>query len=154
RGGAKLGRGVFWNPLCFTFAFCPGSNKRVCTPRRNSSFARTNVQQSLLEIMKARFSKRVRLAFAAVMAVWAPSASAQSPPRLGVRFSAGLPTLSITGTVGTVYSIQYASDLSPTNHWTDRTLFQVRGTNDVWPDPSAPTPVRRFYRAVSVPPPA
>src|SRR5262252_8671084 len=101
--------------------------------------------------MKARFSKRVRLAFVSVMAVWAATpTSAQSPPRLGLQFSAGQPTLTITGTVGTVYSIQYASDLSPTDHWTDRTLFQVRGTNDVWTDPSAPTPSQRFYRAVSV----
>jgi len=37
-------------------------------------------------------------------------------PSLGLQFSAGQPILTITGTIGTVYSIQYASDLSPTNH--------------------------------------
>jgi len=56
--------------------------------------------------------------------------------------------------VGSIYSIQYASDLSPTSHWTDRTLLQEQGGSIVWTDPSAPTPSQRFYRAVSVPAPA
>jgi hypothetical protein len=107
-------------------------------------------------MMKTSFSKLLRLPWAVCLAVWGaePPASAQSPPRLGLQFYSGQPSLTITGTAGTVYSIQYASDLSPTNHWTDRTLFQVRGTNDVWTDPSAPAPSQRFYRAVCVPAPA
>jgi formylglycine-generating enzyme required for sulfatase activity len=56
--------------------------------------------------------------------------------------------------VGTVYSIQYATGLSPTNLWVDRTLLQAQGASSVWTDPSAPTPGQRFYRAVSVPAPA
>lgn len=82
------------------------------------------------------------------------AASAQTPPGLGLQFSGGYAVLSLTGEVGTVYSIQYASGLSATNQWTDRTLLQVQGTNDVWADPSAPTPGQRFYRAVSVTAPA
>jgi formylglycine-generating enzyme required for sulfatase activity len=76
------------------------------------------------------------------------------PPSLGLQLSAGQPTLTITGIVGTVYSIQYADDLSPASHWTDRTLLQVQGTSVTWSDPSTPTPGQRFYRAVSAPVPA
>ena len=106
--------------------------------------------------MKTRFSKLVGFLCVACLAVWAvvPRASAQTRPGLGLHFTDGQPSLTITGAVGTIYSIQYATGLSPTNHWTDRTLFQVRGTNDSWTDPDAPTPSQRFYRAVSVPPPA
>ena len=88
--------------------------------------------------------------------VWAvaPRASAQARPSLGLRFSAGQPTLSLTGEAGTVYSIQYATGLSSTNLWVGRTLLQAQGASIVWTDPSAPTPGQRFYRAVSVAAPA
>jgi formylglycine-generating enzyme required for sulfatase activity len=62
--------------------------------------------------------------------------------------------VSLTGEVGTVYSIQYATGLSSTNQWVDRTLLQAQGASNLWTDPSAPTPGQRFYRAVSVPAPA
>ncbi len=106
--------------------------------------------------MKTRISKFIRLLCVLWLIVWAgaPRASAQPRPGLGLRFSAGQPTLSLTGEVGTVYSIQYASDLSQTNQWVDRTLLQVQGASSVWTDPSGPTPGQRFYRAVSVPAPA
>src|SRR5437879_7984865 len=106
--------------------------------------------------MKTRCSKLARFFSVLWLIVWAvgPRASAQTPPSLGLRFSAGQPTLSLTGEVGTVYSIQYASDLSQTNQWVDRTLLQVQGASSVWTDPSGPTPGQRFYRAVSVPAPA
>jgi formylglycine-generating enzyme required for sulfatase activity len=68
-------------------------------------------------------------------------------------FSAGQPTLSLTGEVGTVYSIQYATGLSSTNIWVDRTLLQTRGASTLWTDPSA-TDSQRFYRVVSVAAPA
>jgi len=81
-------------------------------------------------------------------------ASAQTQPSLGLTYSAGYPTLSLTGTVGVVYSIQYATNLSATSKWSDRTLLQVKAGSNVWTDPSAPTPGQRFYRAVSVAAPA
>ena len=81
-------------------------------------------------------------------------APAQTPPSLGLQFSGGQPTLSLTGTVGVVYSIQYATNLSATSQWTDRTLLQAKVGSTVWTEPSAPTPSQRFYRAVSVPAPA
>jgi formylglycine-generating enzyme required for sulfatase activity len=89
----------------------------------------------------------------AVCAAAAPTFS-QTPPRLGLQFSAVQPALSLAGETGAVYSIQFATNLSATNPWTDRTLLQVQGTNDVWTDPSAPPPSQRFYRAVSVAAPA
>src|SRR6266571_708990 len=76
------------------------------------------------------------LCFCACVAAWA---CAQTPPVLGLQLSAGQPALSITGTVGIVYSIQYASDLSPAGHWTARTLIQVQGASTVWTDPAART---------------
>src|SRR5215831_10818495 len=105
-----------------------------------------NMQNSLL-------TTKLRSALSVVwLAVWAagPGAAAQTRPSLGLTFSAGQATISLTGTAGTVYSIQYASDFSPTNHWTDRTLVQAQGASTSWTDPSAPTPTQRFYRAVSV----
>src|SRR3989454_7779970 len=106
--------------------------------------------------MKPQRSKLFRflsILFLAICAV-APRVSAQPRPNLGLQFSAGQPTLSLTGEVGTVYSIQYATGLSSTNLWVDRTLLQARAASTVWSDPSAPSPSQRFYRAVSVPAPA
>lgn len=106
--------------------------------------------------MKTRISNLVRflpILFLAVFAV-TPQASAQPRPSLGVQISGGQPTLSLTGDVGTVYSIQYATDLSPTNAWVDRTLVEAKSGGTTWTDPSTPTPGQRFYRAVSVAAPA
>jgi formylglycine-generating enzyme required for sulfatase activity len=105
--------------------------------------------------MRPRISKCVRLVSVLSLALWtvAPGASAQTPPSLGLRLLADKPNLSLTGTVGIIYSIQYAAGLSPTNRWVDRTLLLAQATSNVWIDPSTPTPSGRFYRAVSVPPP-
>ena len=105
--------------------------------------------------MKTRYSKHLRFLPVLCLAAWAvaPRGLAQPRPSLGLRFSAGQPTLSLTGTVGTVYSIQFATGLSSTNLWVDRTLLQSQGASGVWTDPSAPTAGQRYYRAVSVPAP-
>jgi formylglycine-generating enzyme required for sulfatase activity len=117
---------------------------------------RDDKQTSTFGIMKTRISDLIRCLSVLSLAAWAvaPRASAQLRPSLGLGFSAGQPTLSLTGVVGTVYSIQYAAGLSPTNLWVDRTLVQAQGGGTVWTDPSSPTPGQRFYRAVSVPAPA
>lgn len=142
---------------------CPRAKSRTDSGRlavagcghRARSEARANPSGND-EIMKPRISKLVRFLSILPLALWAvaPRASAQSPPSLGLRFSAGQPSLSLTGTVGTVYSIQYATGLSPTNLWVDRTLLQAKDASNVWSDPSVPPPGQRFYRAVSVPAPA
>src|SRR6266481_4160256 len=106
--------------------------------------------------MKPRSSSLVRFLSILFLTLWtlAPRVSAQPRPSLGLQFSGGQPTLSLTGVVGSVCSIQYATGLSPTNLWVDRTLLQAQGGGTVWADPSAPTPGQRFYRAVSVAAPA
>ena len=88
--------------------------------------------------MKTRLSSLVRFLSILFLAVWAlaPRASAQSRPSLGLGFSAGQPTVTLTGAVGTVYSIQYATNLSPTNLWVDRTLLQAQEGGTSWTDPS------------------
>ena len=106
--------------------------------------------------MKPRCSKLVRFLSVLCLAVWAagPPASAQPRPSLGLQVAAGRPTLSVTGTVGSVYSTQYATGLSPTNLQVDRALLQGQGTSNLWTDPLDPTPGQRFYRAVLVLAPA
>jgi formylglycine-generating enzyme required for sulfatase activity len=106
--------------------------------------------------VKKRSSKPFPFLCLLCLLSWAPAPGvrAQSPPRLDLEFPARYPTLSLSGETGTAYSIQYASDLSPTNQWTDRTLIEVQGARALWADPSAITSGHRFYRAVSVTPPA
>ncbi len=68
---------------------------------------------------------------ACLFATLAPRASAQARPALSVQLFAGRPTLTLTGEVGTVYSIQYANGLSATNLWVDRTLLQAKDASNV-----------------------
>jgi formylglycine-generating enzyme required for sulfatase activity len=56
--------------------------------------------------------------------------------------------------VETVYSIQYATNLSPGSTWVDRTLLQAQNASNIWIDPSVPVSNQKFYRAVSVSTPA
>ncbi|MEO8428072.1 MAG: SUMF1/EgtB/PvdO family nonheme iron enzyme, partial [Verrucomicrobiota bacterium] len=71
--------------------------------------------------------------------------SITTPPGLDLQLYAGL---SITGTVGTVYSIEYVTALSQTNDWRCLTFLQLPATNYLWFDPTAPATGQRFYRAV------
>ncbi len=106
--------------------------------------------------MKTQWSGLARFVFVLFMVVCtvAPRSTAQPQPTLGLRVFVGQPTLSLTGVVGTAYAIQYATGLSSSNVWADRTLLQVRGASTVWTDPLSSTSGQRFYRAVSVPAPA
>jgi formylglycine-generating enzyme required for sulfatase activity len=106
--------------------------------------------------MKTGRPRLVRFRSFLFVAVWAVAlhASAQERPNLGLRFSSGQPTLILTGSAGTFYSIQYATSLSPTNLWVDRTLLQAQGGGNVWIDPAPSVSGHLFYRAVSVTPPA
>src|ERR1700704_4674400 len=122
----------------------------------DSRLDRTNMQPSILEILKTRFSHLPRYFSMLCLAVWAEAslAAKQNPSRLGLQLSAGQSTLIIAGMVGTIYSIQNADDLCLTNSWTDRTLLQAQAGSNVWSDPSSSTTGRRFYRAVAVAAPA
>jgi formylglycine-generating enzyme required for sulfatase activity len=100
--------------------------------------------------MKTRCSKLVRFLFVLGLTAWAmgPRASAQTPPVLGLQLYAGL---SITGAVGTVYQIQYVTDLAQTNNasaWRCLEFLQLPASPYLWADKSAPATARRFYRAV------
>ncbi len=59
-----------------------------------------------------------------------------------------LPTLSLTGGDGNVYSIQYASGFSPTTAWIDQTLVQAKASPMMWSDPTPSTSGCRFYLVV------
>jgi formylglycine-generating enzyme required for sulfatase activity len=74
-----------------------------------------------------------------------PRASAQTPPGLDLQLYAGL---SITGAVGTVYSVEYVTDLAKTNSWRCLEFLQPPASPYLWADKSAPATGQRFYRAV------
>lgn len=83
----------------------------------------------------------ITLAFAAGVS----TAFAQTPPVLDLHLYAGL---SITGAVGTVYSIEYVTDLAQTNSWRCLEFLQLPASPYLWADKSAPATGQRFYRAV------
>jgi len=84
------------------------------------------------------------------LAIWAlgPRSSAQTPTGLDIQLYAGL---TITGAVGTVYSIEYVTDLAQTNTpsaWSCLEFLQLPVSPFLWNDSSAPATGQRFYRAV------
>ena len=100
--------------------------------------------------VKAGFSAFLRSLSVLCLAVWAvaPRAVAQTAAGLGIQLYAGL---SITGAVGTVYQIQYVTDLAETNNasaWRCLEFLQLPASSYLWTDKSAPATARRFYRAV------
>src|SRR6266705_5871417 len=98
-------------------------------------------------LMKTRFSKPVRFLSVLGLLLWAagPRAGAQTPAQLAIQTYAGL---TITGAVGTVYSVEYVTDLAQTNAWRCLEFLKLPATNYLWFDPTAPAAGRRFYRAV------
>src|SRR5438876_8204057 len=70
----------------------------------SSSYEVSLAGSSLHELMKGQFWKLDRLLWVLCLCVWAgaPRVFAQSRPSLGLRFSAGQPTVTVTGTVGTI----------------------------------------------------
>src|SRR5438132_13155547 len=98
--------------------------------------------------MKTSLSDFVRAASLLCLAVWAavPRTSAQRAAGLDIQL---YPGLTVTGAVGTVYSIEYVTDLSQTNAWRCLDFLRLPATNYLWVDPSPPATGRRFYRAVA-----
>ena len=74
-----------------------------------------------------------------------PRVSAQTPPGVDLHLYAGL---NITGAVGTVYSVEYVTDLAQTNDWHCLEFLQPPASPYLWTDKSAPATGQRFYRAV------
>ena len=76
-------------------------------------------------------------------------AIAQTPGELDIQTYAGL---SITGAVGTVYSVEYVTNLAratTSNGWRCLEFLQLLASPYLWTDRSAPAVGRRFYRAVT-----
>lgn len=70
---------------------------------------------------------------------------AQPNPALDLQL---YPGLMITGSAGTVYSVEYSTDPSSTNEWKCLDFVCLASTNFLWIDRSAPAKSRRFYRAL------
>jgi formylglycine-generating enzyme len=68
---------------------------------------------------------------------------AQTPAGLSIQTYAGL---NITGQVGTVYSIQYSTNLLDTNAWLTLTNLSLPSSSCLWVDTTSPATGRRFYR--------
>jgi formylglycine-generating enzyme required for sulfatase activity len=105
--------------------------------------------------MKTRSSKLIPFLSVLSLAVWAvaPRAVAQTPAGLAIQTYAGL---TITGAVGTVYSIEYVTDLAQTNNdgaWRCLEYLQLPASPYLWADKSAPATGQRFYRALVFPAP-
>ncbi len=101
--------------------------------------------------MKTRNSNRPRylpVLFLACL-VLETRAIAQTQAGLGIQTYAGL---TITGAVGTVYSIEYVTDLAQTN-WNCLEFLQLPKSPFLWPDRSRSATGQRFYRAVEFPAP-
>jgi formylglycine-generating enzyme required for sulfatase activity len=70
------------------------------------------------------------------------------PTVLSLQMYAGL---TITGAVGTVYSVEYITDLAQANNasaWRCLAFLQLPASPHLWADKSAPATGKRFYRAV------
>jgi formylglycine-generating enzyme required for sulfatase activity len=83
--------------------------------------------------------------------VLSPRVNAQTNAQLAIQLHAGL---SITGAVGTVYSVEYVVDLAQTNTpnaWRCLEFLQLTANPYLWVDKSAPAAGQRFYRAVAAP---
>lgn len=95
--------------------------------------------------MKKRFSKYFLSGVCGAFLTEAPHLSAQTTSMPVIELYAGL---NLTGKVGTVYSVEYVTNLARTNDWRPLVFVQLPSTNYLWLDPSAPAHGDRFYRAV------
>ncbi len=106
--------------------------------------------------MKTRCSKLVPILPVLCLAGSAASlpASAQTPAQLSIQTYAGL---TITGAVGSVYSIECVTDLARTNDqsaWRCLEFLRLPASPYLWADKSAPATANRFYRAMAMEAPA
>jgi formylglycine-generating enzyme required for sulfatase activity len=105
--------------------------------------------------MKTQFSQLLRFAVGLGLVGLAagPQVCAQATAPLGIQTYAGL---SITGAVGTVYSVEYVTDLAQTNDpgaWRCLEFLRIPVSPCLWTDKSAPASGKRFYRARVFPAP-
>jgi len=78
----------------------------------------------------------------------APQCDAQASPGLSIQSYAGL---TITGAVGTVYTVQYNTNLAQPDGWQGAGIVQLPSSPYLWVDTAAPLAGQRFYRAMEGP---
>jgi formylglycine-generating enzyme required for sulfatase activity len=102
---------------------------------------------AILSASMNRVLRRLRVVFC--LCFWAVGqwANAQSPASLSVQTYAGL---TITGSVGTVYTVQSKPNLEQPD-WQAAGIVQLSSSPYLWVDTAAPATGRRFYRAVEGP---
>jgi formylglycine-generating enzyme required for sulfatase activity len=96
-------------------------------------------------------NKQIQCKLAAVLTYFLAVSGAFAQPLISTPSGVDLQIyagLSITGAVGTVYSVEYVTELTRTNDWRCLTFLELPATNFLWFDPTAPATGQRFYRAV------
>jgi formylglycine-generating enzyme required for sulfatase activity len=102
---------------------------------------------NFLADMKTRLSKLVwSLGLVCLAGGAAMQAQAQTRPSLGVKLAGGHTSLSITGTVGAVYTVQYAGSLSRSNSWQTLTNLTLSSSPTSFIDLASSRAGNRFYR--------
>lgn len=101
--------------------------------------------------MKTRISELLGYVPALWVAV-TPPAVAQPEAEVGIQTYAGL---TISGEVGTVYSIEYATNIANPSDadWRCLEFLQLPVSPYLWVDKSGPATGKRFYQAVAMEPP-
>ena len=85
---------------------------------------------------------------AALLCSVLPQCVAQVPPGLSLATYAGL---TITGSVGRVYTVQYNTNLAQPDGWRGAGIVQLPSSPYLWVDTAAPAAGQRFYRALEGP---
>lgn len=102
------------------------------------------------QLRMERMVKNALLLFSLLAGV--NSAFSQAPASLTLALHPGL---NISGAVGTVYSIEYVTDISQTNNpgaWKCLEYLHLPANPHYWSDKSSPATGQRFYRAVAFSP--
>ena len=99
--------------------------------------------------MKTPSSKKFLGFLSLCSAIWAlgPPSPAASPDVLAIQTYAGL---SITGTVGAVYAVEYSTDLAQSDSWLCADFVSLPSSPYLWIDKSTSVTGKRFYRAGQV----
>jgi formylglycine-generating enzyme required for sulfatase activity len=105
--------------------------------------------------MMTRFPRHARFLsiLSLAVGVTCPRVTAQTPAELAIQTYAGL---TLTGTVGIVYSVESVTDLAQADTpsaWRCLEYLQLPASPYLWADKSAPATGKRFYRAVVMNPP-
>jgi formylglycine-generating enzyme required for sulfatase activity len=98
--------------------------------------------------MKTRLSNYCFYVSVLALATFAPLAHSQTPTGLSLQTYAGI---TITGAVGGVLTVQYATDPTQADDWRAATIVQLSTSPFLWVDTSGPASAKRFYRTLQGP---